>query len=102
VSREGTILRRRTEPLSLDKSTLFILIASTNSTEGKGFPTERGVPISRMGIPRKFTCPPGWDDAVSTGIFDWVVIQLRAKKGTKNHRTISIFPDIMQIPPFVP
>jgi len=55
-----------------------------------------------MGIPRKFTCPPGWDDAVSTGIFDWVVLQLRAKKGTKNHRTISIFPDIMQIPPFVP
>jgi hypothetical protein len=97
--KEGTILRRRTEPLSLDKSTLLILIASTSSTDGRGFPTVTGDPRSFSGFPLKFTWSPGWADAISIGIFGWVVAQLKARNIRENKRN-KIFIETILIPPF--
>ena len=45
------ILKKRTEPFSIDNSTPFICIASVKTEGGKGFPTMIGVPINDNGVP---------------------------------------------------
>jgi hypothetical protein len=87
------MLRRSTAPLSLDKSTLFMVIASTNSTDGRGFPTVTGDPRSLMGFPLKFTCSPGMADAISTGIFGWVDAQPKIATIRKDNKTIRFLLD---------
>jgi hypothetical protein len=99
VSREGTILRKRTEPLSFDKFTLFMVIASTNSTEGTGIPTEIGEPRSLRRFPLKVTCVAGWDEALSIGILGWVVAQPKIKKIIETKRNMILL-EVILIPPF--
>jgi hypothetical protein len=86
VSREGTILRSKTEPLSFDRSTSLIVIASTKATDGKGFPIDMGEPRSLREFPLKLTCVPGCDEAVSVGIFGCVVAQPMARNVRENRR----------------
>jgi hypothetical protein len=99
VSREGTILRRRTEPLSFDKFTLFMVIASTNSTEGTGIPTEIGEPRSFKRFPLKVTCVAGSDEALSIGILGCVVAQPKIKTIIEARRSMILLEAIL-IPSF--
>jgi hypothetical protein len=105
---DGTTLRRRTEPLSLDKSTGFMVKASTNPTDGRAFPNVIGDPISFTDFPLKFTWSPGVADARSIGISGLVVAQpkmksIRMPMKIKEIFLINIKPSpfiIFLIPPF--
>jgi hypothetical protein len=63
-----------------------MVIASTKATDGKGFPIDMGEPRSLTGFPLKLTCVPGCDEAVSVGIFGWVVAQATAKNAKENKK----------------
>jgi hypothetical protein len=67
-----------------------MLMASTTSTDGRGFPTDIGEPSNFKEFPLKDTCVPGWDEAQSIGILGWGVAQPKVRntaesaKNTKN------------------
>jgi hypothetical protein len=63
------MLRKRICPLSWDRSTSFMVMASTSGTEGKGLPLEIGVPTRASAFPPLDTEVPGFTDALSTGGF---------------------------------
>jgi hypothetical protein len=50
-----------------------MVMASTNSTDGNGFPTDIGEPSNFTGFPLKDTCVPGCAEPQSIGILGWVV-----------------------------
>ena len=63
------MLSKRTEPFCCERSTSFMVMASTKFTEGSGLPTETGEPISLKLASPRVTEDPGSTDPFSTGIF---------------------------------
>jgi hypothetical protein len=53
------MLRKRIEPLMVDRSTFFMVVASLNCTDGKVSPTAMGVPSNLKGFPFMATELPG-------------------------------------------
>jgi hypothetical protein len=65
-----------------------MVMASTNSTDGSGFPTDMGDPRSLTAFPLKATWVPGCDDAQSIGILGWLVAQPKVKTMTDSPKMI--------------
>jgi len=74
------MLRNNTAPFSWDRSTSFIVMASTSFTEGSGCPTETAVPRSLIAAPPRVTVPPGWLEPCSMGICGLMAAHPMTKK----------------------
>jgi hypothetical protein len=75
VSSLGIMLRRGIEPVSLDKSTLFM-----------GIPKDVGRFRRLPDFPLRATCVPDCTEGMPLGTFGPVVAQLKAKKVRTNNR----------------
>jgi hypothetical protein len=66
-------------------------MASTSSTDGRGFPIEIEEPRSFTGFPLKLTWPPGSADERSKGILDGVVAHPENRTMAENTKRIKLF-----------
>jgi hypothetical protein len=77
-----------------------MVIASTNSTDGRCFPKDMGEPRSFVGFPLKFTWSPGVADALSIGILGWVDAQPKVNIVKIQAKMISVFLAVIYPPPY--
>jgi hypothetical protein len=77
-----------------------MVMSSTSLAEGKGFPTDTGVPMSLNRSPLKVTELPGSTELLSMGNFVLTGAQPRSSKTKKDASKIRLLLEAIIFPPF--